>query len=77
MHIVFNFFLAKGCLGHYLKNLRNLELLPYDKMVLICNILDLLRCSALRTTVLIEDFRNANGYQTIVDFCTKYKNCFT
>uniref|UniRef100_A0A915E805 WD repeat and FYVE domain-containing protein 3 n=1 Tax=Ditylenchus dipsaci TaxID=166011 RepID=A0A915E805_9BILA len=60
---------SKGCIGYYLKNVRNSQV-PEDKTVLLCNLLDLLRSSADTTSVLIEDFANAGGYDTLVSFCS-------
>ncbi len=62
-------FSAKGCLGHYLKNVRKQALSAHEKSVLLSNLLDLLRSSADTTAMLVDDFSLAGGYQAVAEFC--------
>lgn len=36
---------------------------------LLCNALELMRRSAVKTQDLLEDFRAADGYRIVVEFC--------
>jgi hypothetical protein len=62
---------SKGCVGHYLKQLRNQQLTDSDLTAFLSNLVDLLKISADSTTLLIDDMINANGFELIVEFCKR------
>lgn len=63
---------SKGCIGHYLKQLRNQQLNDSEISTFLSNLLDLLKISADYTCLLIEDMINEGGFELVVDFCKKY-----
>jgi hypothetical protein len=62
---------SKGCIGHYLKQLRNQQLTDAELSAFLSSLMDLLKLSADYTTLLIEDMINANGFALIVEFCKR------
>jgi hypothetical protein len=65
-------FLAKGCIGHYMRNLRSPKFATEpDNSTLIINLLNLLKDSASSTKSLITDFESVHGIEFLVEFCMK------
>ncbi|KAI6233884.1 Beige/BEACH domain protein [Aphelenchoides fujianensis] len=62
---------SKGCVGHYMKQLRNPELSDAELSTFLSNIVDLLKLSAEYTPLLVEDMVNAHGFQFIIEFCER------
>lgn len=62
---------SKGCIGHYLKQLRNQQLSDTEMSAFLSNLMDLLKVSAEYTTLLIEDMINADGFVMVVEFCKR------
>ncbi|KAI6229287.1 Beige/BEACH domain-containing protein [Aphelenchoides besseyi] len=62
---------SKGCVGHYMKQLRNQQLDDTELSTFLSNIIDLLKISAEYTNLLIEDMINVNGFQFITEFCER------
>lgn len=62
---------SKGCVGHYLRQLRNQQLSDADLTAFLSNLVDLLKISADSTNLLIDDMINANGFELVVEFCKR------
>jgi hypothetical protein len=67
---------SKGCISHYVENLYKFHSNLSEKTLLLCNLIDLLRCSSEHTGILIDDFFNSNGSK-LISSCLKRYYSFT
>ncbi|CAD5218465.1 unnamed protein product [Bursaphelenchus okinawaensis] len=62
---------SKDCVGHYMKQLSVGKVDDNQMSILLANLIDLLKISAEHTTVLIDGFIALDGFNVVVEFCTK------